>query len=94
MVPSELSFSTAAAFFPVLAVIFTVPCLYRRLARMDDLASWAFAVFVRLAGRILKWLPGEGPPIGWILQTRGRIMIVFTAALPDERILSKRAFTA
>lgn len=49
---------------------------------------------VWLAGRILRWPPGEAPLIGWILQTKGLILIVFTTVLLDKRIISQESFTA
>lgn len=49
---------------------------------------------VWLAGRILKWPVGEASLIGWILQTKGLIMIVFTSVLLDKRIISQETFTA
>jgi Kef-type K+ transport system membrane component KefB len=49
---------------------------------------------VWLAGRILKWPPGEAAAIGWILQTKGLIMIVFASVLLDKRIISQETFTA
>lgn len=49
---------------------------------------------VWLAGRILRWPAGEALLIGWILQTKGLILIVFTAVLLDKRIISQESFTA
>ena len=49
---------------------------------------------VWLAGCILKWPAGEASLIGWILQTKGLIMIVFTSVLLDKRIISQETFTA
>jgi Kef-type K+ transport system membrane component KefB len=49
---------------------------------------------VWLAGRILKWARGEASVIGWMLQTKGLIMIVFTGVLLDKRIISQETFTA
>jgi len=62
-------------------------------------ALLAVAVFgkllgVWLAGRILKWPAGEASLIGWILQTKGLILIVFASVLLDERIVSRETFTA
>jgi Kef-type K+ transport system membrane component KefB len=34
-----------------------------------------------LAGKILKWVPGEGSLIGWLLQTKALIMIIFANVL-------------
>jgi Kef-type K+ transport system membrane component KefB len=49
---------------------------------------------VWLAGCILKWPAGEASLFGWILQTKGLIMIVFTSVLLDKRIISQETFTA
>ena len=48
----------------------------------------------RLAGRILKWQPGEGALIGWLLQTKALIMIIFANVLLDKQIISSETFTA
>jgi Kef-type K+ transport system membrane component KefB len=47
-----------------------------------------------LAGRILKWQPGEGALIGWLLQTKALIMIIFANVLLDKQIITNEAFTA
>lgn len=49
---------------------------------------------VWVAARILRWPAGEASLIGWILQTKGLIMIVFTGVLLDKRIISQETFTA
>jgi Kef-type K+ transport system membrane component KefB len=49
---------------------------------------------VRLAGRILGWQPGEAALIGWLLQTKALIMIIFANVLLDRQIISAEAFTA
>ena len=49
---------------------------------------------VQLAGRILKWPPGEATIIGWLLQTKALIMIIFANVLLDRHIISSEAFTA
>ncbi len=49
---------------------------------------------VGLAGRILGWRPGESLLIGWLLQTKALIMIVFVNILLDKQIISANAFTA
>ncbi|MEF8751966.1 MAG: cation:proton antiporter, partial [Candidatus Accumulibacter necessarius] len=48
----------------------------------------------RIAGRILKWTPGEASIIGWLLQTKALIMIIFANILLDKAIISSEAFTA
>jgi len=49
---------------------------------------------VHLAGRILKWAPGEATIIGWLLQTKALIMIIFVNILLDKQIITSEAFTA
>lgn len=51
-------------------------------------------VGVHLAGRILKWPKGESSMIGWLLQTKALIMIIFANILLDRQIISNDAFTA
>ena len=47
-----------------------------------------------MAGRILEWKKGEASLIGWLLQTKGLIMIVFANVLLDKAIISSESFTA
>jgi Kef-type K+ transport system membrane component KefB len=49
---------------------------------------------VHLAGRILKWRKGEASVIGWLLQTKALIMIIFANILLDRQIITNDAFTA
>ncbi|MBP2514740.1 cation:proton antiporter [Sphingomonas sp. PvP018] len=49
---------------------------------------------VHAAGRILKWLPGEASAIGWLLQTKALIMIIFVNILLDKAIITNETFTA
>lgn len=49
---------------------------------------------VHWAGRILKWQPGEASAIGWLLQTKALIMIIFANILLDKAIITNEAFTA
>ena len=48
----------------------------------------------RLAGLILRWQPGESALIGWLLQTKALIMIIFVNILLDKGIITSTAFTA
>jgi Kef-type K+ transport system membrane component KefB len=48
----------------------------------------------KLAGKILKWQPGESSLIGWLLQTKALIMIIFANVLLDKSIITNEAFTA
>ena len=49
---------------------------------------------VALAGRILGWQKGEAWIIGWLLQTKALIMIIFVNVLFDKQIITSAAFTA
>jgi Kef-type K+ transport system membrane component KefB len=49
---------------------------------------------VRIAGRVLGWSPGEAGVIGWLLQTKALIMIIFANILLDKQIITSEAFTA
>ena len=49
---------------------------------------------LRLAGRLLGWQPGEASIIGWLLQTKALIMIIFANVLLDKQIISADTFTA
>ena len=49
---------------------------------------------VHLAGRILGWKPGEAGLIGWLLQTKALIMIIFANVLLDKQIITSETFTA
>jgi len=48
----------------------------------------------RLAGRLLGWSPGEASTIGWLLQTKGLIEIIFANVLLDKGIITSETFTA
>lgn len=49
---------------------------------------------VHVAGKILKWEPGEASLIGWLLQTKALIMIIFANVLLDKEIITSESFTA
>jgi Kef-type K+ transport system membrane component KefB len=49
---------------------------------------------VQLAGRILKWPRGEATVIGWLLQTKGLIEIIFASILLDKGVITSAMFTA
>ena len=49
---------------------------------------------VALAGRILGWKKGEAWIVGWLLQTKALIMIIFVNVLFDKQIITSAAFTA
>jgi Kef-type K+ transport system membrane component KefB len=49
---------------------------------------------VHIAGKILKWQKGEASVIGWLLQTKALIMIIFVNILLDKQIITSETFTA
>lgn len=49
---------------------------------------------VALAGRMLGWAKGEATLIGWMLQTKALIMIIFANILLDKQIITHETFTA
>jgi len=48
----------------------------------------------RVAGRILGWPRAEAVIIGWLLQTKALIMIIFVNVLLDKNLISNETFTA
>lgn len=48
----------------------------------------------QIAGKILQWEPGESILIGWLLQTKALIMIIFVNILLDKGIITSATFTA
>jgi Kef-type K+ transport system membrane component KefB len=49
---------------------------------------------VRIAGRLLGWPATETHVVGWLLQTKALIMIVFANVLLDKQVISSNTFTA
>lgn len=49
---------------------------------------------VHLASRILGWPKGESRLIGWLLQTKALIMIIFANVLLDKEVITAATFTA
>jgi Kef-type K+ transport system membrane component KefB len=49
---------------------------------------------LHVAGKILKWGKGEASIIGWLLQTKALIMIIFANVLLDKQIITNECFTA
>ncbi|MBN8504854.1 MAG: cation:proton antiporter [Burkholderiales bacterium] len=49
---------------------------------------------VHLAGRVLNWAPGEAFIVGWLLQTKALIEIIFANILLDKGVISSGTFTA
>jgi Kef-type K+ transport system membrane component KefB len=48
----------------------------------------------RMAGWLLGWPRAETSVIGWLLQTKGLIMIIFISVLLDKNLISNGSFTA
>lgn len=48
----------------------------------------------RIAGAILGWSREEARLIGWLLQTKALIMIIFANILLDKQVITNTAFTA
>jgi Kef-type K+ transport system membrane component KefB len=49
---------------------------------------------IGIAGRILGWPRAEAAIIGWLLQTKALIMIIFVNVLLDKSLISSGTFTA
>ncbi len=49
---------------------------------------------VHIAGRLLGWAPGEASLVGWLLQTKALIMIIFSNVLLDRGVITADTFTA
>nr|WP_086492448.1 cation:proton antiporter [Novosphingobium panipatense] len=49
---------------------------------------------VHLAGKLLGWKKGDATVIGWMLQTKALIMIIFVNVLLDKKIVTAETFTA
>ena len=64
-------------------------------------AAWLLAAALagklagaHLAGRLLGWPRGEASLVGWLLQTKALIMIIFANVLLDKAIITPSTFTA
>ena len=49
---------------------------------------------VSVAGALLRWKKGEARLIGWLLQTKALIMIIFANILLDQQLIRPQTFTA
>lgn len=49
---------------------------------------------IHIAGRWLGWAPGEASVIGWLLQTKALIEIIFANILLDKGVITSGTFTA
>lgn len=70
------------------AVVFAAAALLLVASVVGKLAG------VHIAGRILGWKKGEALIIGWMLQTKALIMIIFVNILLDKQIITNETFTA
>jgi Kef-type K+ transport system membrane component KefB len=70
------------------ASVFAVAALLLAASVIGKLAG------VGLAGRLLGWSRAETLAIGWLLQTKALIMIIFANVLLDKQIISADTFTA
>jgi Kef-type K+ transport system membrane component KefB len=49
---------------------------------------------IQIAGRVLGWAPGQASLVGWLLQTKGLIEIIFANILLDKGVITNSTFTA
>ncbi len=49
---------------------------------------------LHIAGKWLNWQPGEANLMGWLLQTKALIMIIFANVLLDKQLITHDTFTA
>lgn len=49
---------------------------------------------VQLAARVLRWPRGQAWVVGWLLQTKALIMIIFVNVLLDRQLITSDTFTA
>ena len=68
--------------------VFLVAALFLVASVVGKLAG------IHLAAKILKWPAGEASIIGWLLQTKALIMIIFANVLLDRHIITRESFTA
>ena len=101
---------TTEIFLIAMLIIFSVPYLIWRLGNTDYYAPLVVVQIItgvllavslsgkligtHIAGRILKWGPGEASIIGWLLQTKALIMIIFSNILLDKGVITNETFTA
>jgi len=93
----------------VLLVLMPVFFLSTGLRTQWDLGGWMVVLMglallvvavagklvgVSLAARWLRWQPGEAGMVGWLLQTKGLIEIIFASVLLDKGIINQATFTA
>ncbi len=49
---------------------------------------------IHLAARVQRWQPGEASLVGWLLQTKALIEIIFANVLLDKGVITSGTFTA
>ena len=70
------------------AAVFGAAALFLAAAVIGKLVG------VHVAGRLLGWAKGEAAVIGWMLQTKALIMIIFVNVLLDKQIITAETFAA
>ena len=93
----------------VLLVLMPVFFLSTGLRTQWDLGGWTVLLMglvllvvavggkllgVGLAARVLGWQRGEASLVGWLLQTKGLIEIIFASVLLDKGVINQATFTA
>lgn len=68
--------------------VFVAACVLLLASTAGKLAG------AHVAGRMLGWSRTESSVIGWLLQTKGLVMIIFANILLDKGIISSETFTA
>ncbi|MFP5391017.1 MAG: cation:proton antiporter [Gammaproteobacteria bacterium] len=72
----------------------TAPTVFLAAALLLAVSVGGKLLGVGLAGRILNWPKGDARVIGWMMQTKGLIELIFANILLDKGILSSEVFTA
>ena len=70
------------------------PAVFAAAALLLAAAVGGKLLATAIAGRVLGWSRDEGRLIGWLLQTKALIMIIFANVLLDRQIITPTAFTA
>ncbi len=71
-----------------------VPVVFAAAALLLAAAVAGKLAGVHIAARLLRWPPGEARLVGWLLQTKALIMIIFANVLLDRGVITPAAFTA
>ncbi len=70
------------------------PAVFAAAALLLVAAVMGKLLGARIAGALLGWSRDEARLIGWLLQTKALIMIIFANILLDKQIITNTAFTA